>query len=167
MVSICLVVAWLTSSVGLSLALGAFIAGLIISESEYNHQALFNILVFRDAFTSFFFVSIGMLLDTSFLVANLVQILLVSVGVLLLKSAVSVGASILLGLPLRSSILAGLSICEVGEFSFILSKVGLVHGLLSDNYQLFLSATVVTMAATPFINFLHRAAPCPYRYGAF
>ncbi|WP_028583166.1 cation:proton antiporter domain-containing protein [Desulfogranum mediterraneum] len=150
-VSICLVIAWLTSSVGLSLALGAFIAGIIISESEYNHQALFNILPFRDVFTSFFFVSIGMLLDTSFLVANLVVIFLVSVGVLLLKSAVSVGASILLGLPLRSAILAGLSICQVGEFSFILSKVGLGHGLLSDNYQLFLSATVVTMAATPFI----------------
>ncbi|MDH7478917.1 MAG: cation:proton antiporter, partial [Syntrophomonadaceae bacterium] len=66
-VAICFAVAWLTSSIGLSLSLGAFLAGLIISESEYSHQALGNILPFRDVFTSFFFISIGMLLDVGFL----------------------------------------------------------------------------------------------------
>ena len=150
-VAICLAIAWLTSNAGLSLALGAFIAGLIISESEYSHQALGNILPFRDVFTSFFFVSIGMLLDTGFLINNIVIILIVSVGVLIVKALIASSASILLGFSLRSGILAGLSICQVGEFSFILSRTGLEHGLLADHYQLFLAVAVLTMAATPFI----------------
>ena len=150
-VTICLAIAWLTSTAGLSLALGAFIAGLIISESEYSHQALGNILPFRNVFTSFFFVSIGMLLDTGFLVNNLLLILIASAGVLVLKAIIAVSAAILLGLPLRCGILAGLSICQVGEFSFILSRSGVEHGLLADHYQLFLAVAVLTMAATPFI----------------
>jgi CPA2 family monovalent cation:H+ antiporter-2 len=150
-VAICLTIAWLTSKSGLSLALGAFIAGLIISESEYSHQALGNILPFRNVFTSFFFVSIGMLLDTGFLINNPVIILTASAGILILKALIASSATILLGLPLRSGILAGLSICQVGEFSFILSRTGLEHGLLADHYQLFLAVAVLTMAATPFI----------------
>jgi len=141
----------ITSNAGLSLALGAFIAGLIISESEYSHQALGNILPFRNVFTSFFFVSIGMLLDTGFLINNPVIILIVSAGVLILKALIACSAAILLGLPLRSGIIAGLSICQVGEFSFILSRTGLEHGLFADHYQLFLAVAVLTMAATPFI----------------
>lgn len=150
-VAICLTIAWLTSNAGLSLALGAFIAGLIISESEYSHQALGNILPFRNVFTSFFFVSIGMLLDTGFLVNNLPLILIASTGVLVLKAIIASSTAILMGLPLRSGILAGLSICQVGEFSFILSRTGIEHGLLADHYQLFLAVAVLTMAATPFI----------------
>ncbi|MEN8135494.1 MAG: cation:proton antiporter [Thermodesulfobacteriota bacterium] len=150
-VVICLTIAWLTSNVGLSLALGAFIAGLIISESEYSHQALGNILPFRNVFTSFFFISIGMLLDTTFLLNNLLLIMTASLGVLLLKAIIASGSAILLGLPLRSGILAGLSICQVGEFSFILSRTGVEHGLMADHYQLFLAVAVLTMAATPFI----------------
>ncbi|HDO30449.1 MAG TPA: potassium transporter KefB, partial [Desulfobacteraceae bacterium] len=109
-VAICLAIAWLTSKAGLSLALGAFLAGLIISETEYSHQALGNILPFRNVFTSFFFVSIGMLLDTGFLVNNPLIILTVSAGVLILKALIAGSAVILLGLPLRSGILTGLSI---------------------------------------------------------
>lgn len=150
-VAICLTIAWLTSKAGLSLALGAFLAGLIISETEYSHQALGNILPFRNVFTSFFFVSIGMLLDTGFLVNNPLVILIASAGVLILKALIAGSAVILLGLPLRSGILTGLSICQVGEFSFILSRTGLQHGLLADHYQLFLAVAVLTMAATPFI----------------
>jgi CPA2 family monovalent cation:H+ antiporter-2 len=150
-VVICLTIAWLTSNVGLSLALGAFIAGLIISESEYSHQALGNILPFRNVFTSFFFISIGMLLDTTFLLNNFLIIMTASIGVLLLKAIIASSAAILLGLPLRSGILTGLSICQVGEFSFILSRTGVEHGLMADHYQLFLAVAVLTMAATPFI----------------
>ena len=73
-VVLCFAIAWLTSSVGLSLALGAFLAGLIISESEYSYQALGNILPFRDVFTSFFYVSVGMLLDVGFVVENLAAV---------------------------------------------------------------------------------------------
>lgn len=150
-VTICLTIAWLTASVGLSLALGAFIAGLIISESEYSHQALGNILPFRNVFTSFFFVSIGMLLDTGFLFGNLPAILLGSAAVLLLKAVITGSVTILLGLPLRSAILAGLGICQVGEFSFILSRTGVANGFLVDHYQIFLAVAILTMALTPFI----------------
>ncbi|WP_457574452.1 cation:proton antiporter domain-containing protein [Desulfolithobacter sp.] len=153
-VAICFTIAWLTSYAGLSLALGAFIAGLIISESEYSYQALGNILPFRNVFTSFFFVSIGMLLDTGYLLRHPGTILVVSAGVLLLKGIIATGGAILLGLPLRSSILAGLAISQVGEFSFILSKTGLEYGLLTSHYQLFLAVAVLTMAATPFIIML-------------
>ncbi|WP_136809039.1 cation:proton antiporter [Desulfosediminicola flagellatus] len=169
-VAICFAIAWLTASAGLSLALGAFIAGLIISESEYSHQALGNILPFRNVFTSFFFVSIGMLLDTSYLFNNLPIILVAAGGTLILKAVIASFAVMLMGMPLRCGILTGLSICQVGEFSFILSRTGVNHGLIANYYQLFLAVAVLTMAATPFIiafaprfadNFLQ--APLPQK----
>lgn len=151
-VVICLAVAWITSSAGLSLALGAFLAGLIVSESEYSHQALGNILPFRDVFTTFFFVSIGMLLDIGFLFRHPATIMLIALSVLVLKSIIAGFAAVLLGLPLRTSILVGLALGQVGEFSFILSRTGIEHGLLTGNiYQMFLAFSVLTMAATPFI----------------
>jgi len=151
-VVICFAVAWLTYSVGLSLALGAFLAGLIISESEYSHQALGNILPFRDVFTSFFFISIGMLLDVGFLFQRAGLIALITLCVLALKSATVGFSTVLLGFPLRTTMLVGLTLCQVGEFSFILSKTGLEYGLLARNtYQLFLAVSVLTMASTPFI----------------
>lgn len=149
---ICLAVVWLTASAGLSLALGAFLAGLIISESEYSHQALGNILPFRDVFMSFFFVSVGMLLDAGFLFRQPVLIMLIASGVLLLKTVIAGAVTLLLGYPLRTGVLVGLTISQVGEFSFILSKTGIEHGLLAGEiYQIFLSVSVLTMAATPFI----------------
>ncbi|MEA3222568.1 MAG: cation:proton antiporter [Thermodesulfobacteriota bacterium] len=149
---ICLAVAWLTSMAGLSLALGAFMAGLIISESEYSHQALGNILPFRDVFTSFFFVSIGMLLDVAFLLQHPGVIVLIALGIFVLKTLSAGLATALLGFPLRTAILVGLALSQVGEFSFILSKVGVEYGLLAGGaYQLFLAVTVLTMALTPFI----------------
>jgi CPA2 family monovalent cation:H+ antiporter-2 len=151
-VVICLSVAWGTSSAGLSLALGAFLAGLIVSESEYSHQALGNILPFRDVFTSFFFVSVGMLLDVGILFQRPGFIALIALCVLFLKSIIAGSACILLGFPLRTLILIGLALCQIGEFSFILSRTGVEHGLLVGNvYQLFLNVSVLTMAATPFL----------------
>jgi len=94
-VVICLAVAWITSSAGLSLALGAFLAGLIISESEYSHHALGNILPFRDVFTSLFFISIGMLLDVGFLFRQPGTIVLMALGVLVLKSFIASFATVL------------------------------------------------------------------------
>jgi len=157
-VVICLGVAWLTFKAGLSLALGAFLAGLIISESEYSHQALGNILPFRNVFTSFFFVSIGMLLDVGFLFQQPVTIVLIALGVLVLKAIIACFVTFLLGFPFRTSILVGLALSQVGEFSFILSRTGVEHGLLTGNiYQMFLSFSVLSMAATPFII---KLAPC-------
>ncbi len=151
-VVMCFGIAWLTYKAGLSLALGAFLAGLIISESEYSHQALGNIIPFRDVFTSFFFISVGMLLNLGYLLGNPLTILLIALCVIFLKSAIAWFAAVLLGFPLRTTILAALALCQVGEFSFILSKAGSEYGLFSgENYQLFLAVSVVSMALTPFV----------------
>jgi CPA2 family monovalent cation:H+ antiporter-2 len=152
-VIICLAVAWLTYSLGLSLALGAFLAGLIISESEYSHQALGNILPFRDIFISFFFVAIGMLLNLDFLFQKIGTIALITLGVIILKTLIAGFTTSLLGYPLRTMILVGCALSQVGEFSFVLSKAGLEFGLLvpGKTYQLFLAVSVLTMIATPFI----------------
>lgn len=144
--------AWLTARAGLSLALGAFLAGLIISESEYSHQAIGNMLPFKDVFISFFFVSIGMLLDVSFFIENISILLLLALAVILLKSVTSGIVTFILGYPLRTTIITGLTLSQVGEFSFILSSVGREYGLLNGGlYQTFLAVSIVTMAATPFV----------------
>jgi len=151
-VLLCLAVAWLTHSAGLSLALGAFLAGLILSESEYSHQALGNILPFRDVFSGFFFVSVGMLLDIHFLLSKLGLIVIAAVAVLLVKAVLAGSAALFTGLPLRLAVLVGISLGQVGEFSFILSEAGIQHGLLTgDLYQVFLAVSLFTMAATPFM----------------
>lgn len=159
-VAMCLAIAWITSNLGLSLALGAFLAGLIISESDYSHQALSSVLPFRDVFSSFFFVSIGMLLDLSFLFREFSIVALITFGVLFIKCLITILATLIQGFPLRIAILVGLAVSQVGEFSFILSKIGVQHGLLTEYiYQLFLSVSVLTMAITPFLlNFAPRLA---------
>jgi len=150
-VVLCFSVAWLTSAAGLSLALGAFLAGLIISESEYSHQALASILPFRDLFTSFFFISIGMSLNMGFVAENLLVVAESTLFVLVLKTLIISGIGIVIGYPLRTSLMLGLALCQVGEFSFILAKAGQGLGLLNPyNYQIFLSFSVLTMMATPF-----------------
>lgn len=147
-----LAVAYMTYLAGLSLALGAFLAGLIVSESDYSQQAFGNVVPFLDVFTSFFFVSIGMLLDVEFLLSKPVIILVITLGVIVVKAIIATGAGLALGYPIRTSILVGFTLSQVGEFSFILSKKGQELGLISDgNYQLFLDVSVLTMAATPFI----------------
>ncbi len=152
---ICLAVAWITSSLGLSLALGAFLAGLIISESEYSQQAIGNILPFRDVFLSIFFVSIGMLLNIGFVLQHLGLIILIAVGILILKSIIMGASALLLGLPLRTSILVGLALSQIGEFSFILSQFGITYGLITTTTnQYFLSATILTMMVTPVIIYI-------------
>ncbi len=149
---ICLAVAWLTHLIGLSLALGAFLAGLVISESDYSHSIIGNVLPFRDVFTSFFFVSIGMLLDLRFLIQNPGLILLLTLGGVLSKSFFAGIAVGIVGLPLRTMVLVGMTLAQVGEFSFILSKSGLESGLLPpDMYQTFLAISILTMALTPFL----------------
>ena len=150
---ICLAVVWFTSLIGLSFALGAFLAGLIVAESEYSHQALGYILPFRDVFISFFFVSIGMLLDVGFLFQHPGLILLVTIGVLGLKTVITGFGNPVAGISIEDGN-PGWSRDSVRseEFSFILSKAGVEYGLLAgDLYQLFLALSVLSMAATPFI----------------
>lgn len=146
-----LAVAWLTSSIGLSLSLGAFLAGLIISESDYNHQALVSILPFRDVFTSIFFVSVGMLFNVTVFLQYPLALAGVAILILLVKAIAAGGVVLSLGFPLRTAVLSGLALNQVGEFSFILSRVGLEYQLINqDFYQLFIIVSVLTMAITPF-----------------
>lgn len=154
-VFLCLGTAWATSKVGLSLALGAFIAGIVISESEYSHQALGEVLPFREIFNSLFFVSIGMLFDVRTLLASpfiFVEDFLVVIAV---KVIITAGVTFLLGQSLRVAIITGFTLAQIGEFSFVLSKVGLEVGLLDTPLnQLFLAVAVGTMAITPGLNTL-------------
>jgi monovalent cation:H+ antiporter-2, CPA2 family len=149
---ICLAIALLTYQLGMSLAFGAFLAGLMISESPYSHNAFSNLIPFKDTFTSFFFVSIGMLLDLNFVADNYSLILLSVVLVILLKALIAGGTGFLLGHTFRGLILVGFALSQVGEFSFILAKIGLEKSILNEYYyQLFLAVAVITMALTPFI----------------
>jgi CPA2 family monovalent cation:H+ antiporter-2 len=147
----------LTARFGLSLALGSFIAGVVLSESEYSHQIVADIMPFRDVFNSLFFVSIGMLLSVGFFVANLPAVLAWFVALVTGKALVIVAAIMLLGYSLRVSAMAGVGLAQAGEFSFILAKAGTAEGLLSEvDYQRFLAPAILSMIATPF---LIKAAP--------
>ncbi|MDB5272106.1 MAG: potassium transporter KefB [Chitinophagaceae bacterium] len=149
---ICFSVALLCNSIGLSLALGAFLAGLIISESEYSHQATGNIMPFREIFTSFFFVSIGMLLDLSFLRDHLLVILCLTILAICVKFFTASLASYTLKYPPRTSFKTGMALFQVGEFAFILSRSGIEYGLLDEvTNQYFLSISILTMALTPVL----------------
>jgi CPA2 family monovalent cation:H+ antiporter-2 len=149
---LCFATAWMTSAVGLSLALGAFFAGLIISESDYSHQATANILPFREIFISFFFVSVGMLLDLSFFFEHFATIHLLAFGAMVLKFGVIVVAVWLLRYASRTVLLSGLALFQVGEFSFLLAAKGMDSNLLTDEvYQYFLAVSIISMGATPFV----------------
>ena len=156
-VLLCLGTSWLTSQFGLSLALGAFIAGMVLSESEYSHQIVADILPFRDVFNSVFFISIGMLLSLSALWADLPVVLAWVAALVLGKALLALAAVRVLGYSLRVSAMAGVGLAQIGEFSFILAKAGLARGLISGgDYQRFLAASILSMIATPF---LIKAAP--------
>jgi CPA2 family monovalent cation:H+ antiporter-2 len=149
---LCLGIAWLTSLGGLSLALGAFIAGLVISESEYSHQAMAEVLPFRDSFNSLFFVSIGILLDWRVLLRHPLPVAGLLVTILLVKFIAGGGAVLLAKIPPRSAIMVGIALAQVGEFSFLLAQQGQENGLLQgDPYQIFLAVSVLSMIVTPFL----------------
>jgi CPA2 family monovalent cation:H+ antiporter-2 len=149
---ICLAIALLTAELGMTLAFGAFLAGLMISESEYSHNVFGNIIPFKDTFTSFFFVSIGMLLDLSFVADNLQLVLLSVLLIIVIKFIIASGTGFILGHTFRGIVLVGVALSQVGEFSFILAEIGFAYEILTDfYYQLFLAVAVITMALTPFM----------------
>jgi CPA2 family monovalent cation:H+ antiporter-2 len=139
---------------------------MILADSEYALHALGNVLPFRDLFTSFFFVSVGMLLSPAYILAHPVMVLLLTLAVLLGKSVFTTTAVLLLRYPLRTALLTGLGLSQIGEFSFILSRVGMTNGLMSaGHYQLFLSVSVLTMAMTPVM--MHTASRIAPRIAEF
>ncbi|HEX8264840.1 MAG TPA: cation:proton antiporter [Pyrinomonadaceae bacterium] len=151
-VLICLGTSWLTAQFGLSLALGAFIAGVIIADSEYSHQVVADILPFRDVFNSLFFISIGMLLSMSALMENLSSVLILAALLVVGKALIILGVVKFLGYSLRVSTMTALGLAQVGEFSFVLAKAGRAEGLMPDaDYQSFLAASIISMIATPFL----------------
>ncbi|MCB0023087.1 MAG: cation:proton antiporter, partial [Caldilinea sp.] len=139
--------AWLA---GLSFAFGAFLAGLVISESDYSHQALGEVIPLRDIFAMLFFVSVGMLLDPAFLVANLGTVLWVVAIVAVAKMFIFGGITRAFGYRNVIPLASALALFQLGEFSFVLARQGLTSGVFSaDTYSLILTVALVTILMTP------------------
>ena len=138
---------------GLSFAFGAFVAGMVLSESDYGHQALGDIIPIRDLFALMFFVSVGMLLDPAYLMANLKSVLGLVLLVMLGKIILFGGLTRLFGYVKVVPIAVGFGLFQIGEFSFVLARVGLTtNSITPDFYNLVLSATIITMLLTPFVS---------------
>ena len=151
-VTICLAVTSATYFMGMSVELGAFLAGIIIAASEYSGQTFSSMMPFRDLFTSFFFISIGMLLNPMAVVNDIVTIANFSLCILIIKIIIITAIVLVLGYPLRIAFLTGFALPQIGEFSFILAQIGLSYALLSQQeYQLFLSVTIIAMGITPYL----------------
>ncbi len=138
---------------GLSFALGAFVAGMVLSESDYGHQALSDIIPLRDLFGLLFFVSVGMLLDPAFLLNNLVVVAVVVLVVTLGKGLIFGLLSRLFGYRNIVPLAVGLGLFQVGEFSFVLARVGVATNSIDANlYSLTLTVAIVTMLLTPLLS---------------
>jgi monovalent cation:H+ antiporter-2, CPA2 family len=138
---------------GLSFAFGAFVAGMVLSESDYGHQALSEIIPLRDIFGLLFFTSVGMLVDPSFLLAHWGTILLLVVLVALGKGVIFASLACLFGYGNVVPLAVGLGLFQIGEFSFVLARVGLSSNSISnDTYSLVLSVAVITMVLTPVVS---------------
>jgi len=138
---------------GLSFAFGAFVAGMVLNESDYGHQALSDIIPLRDIFGLLFFTSVGMLLDINFLIAHwdkvLLMVLLVSVG----KGVIFAVLTRLFGYSNVVPIAVAFGLFQVGEFSFVLARVGLETNSIDNSmYSFVLATAVISMVATPFVS---------------
>jgi CPA2 family monovalent cation:H+ antiporter-2 len=145
---ICFGAAYLTSMVGLSLALGSFVAGMVIASTDESHQISMTIDPFREAFSSIFFISVGLMLDVK--MVNLPLYVSIALVVLLVKGLIVAGVSLSLGNSLRVSMMAGMALAQIGEFSFVLAETGLKNSVINHEvFQAMLVIIVVTMIVTP------------------
>ena len=145
---ICFGAAYLTSLAGLSLALGSFVAGMVIASTDESHQISAIIDPFREAFSSIFFISIGLLLNIKMI--NLPLFISIALVVLLVKGLLVAGISLFLGHSLRVSMMAGMALAQIGEFSFVLAESGLKNTIINHEvFQAMLVIIVVTMIVTP------------------
>lgn len=148
----CAGTAWVTHWAGLSYSLGAFLAGLLLAESEYCHEVVAEVAPLRNLLFSLFFISIGMLLDVTFLSQNLELVVGFTSITFLAKAVIAGGVVYLLCRSRRLAVLSGLALAQVGEFSFVLARLAQDSGLISfPDYQGFLSISILTMMLTPFI----------------
>ena len=151
-VALCLGIALLTESLGLSIEMGAFIAGLMISEVEYADQTLTYVEPIRDVFASLFFAAIGMLIDPLFIWQNLELILGLVALTFVGKFLIITPLVWVFGYPFKTALIAGLGLAQIGEFSFVLASQGQTLGLIShQGYLLILGTTAVTLIVTPFV----------------
>ena len=160
-IAICLGTAWLTSLAGVSLSLGAFLAGLVVSESRYSHHAFAEILPLQILFSAIFFVSVGLLLDLRFVLAHPLLIVGVVLAVIALKALITGVAARLLGYTTAVAGATAFLLAQIGEFSFVLERVGRTAGLYPAGWtglgaQTFIAAAVVLMAITPLLARLGR-----------
>ncbi|MCK4546390.1 MAG: cation:proton antiporter [Candidatus Eisenbacteria sp.] len=148
---ICSGTAWLITTSGATLAIGAFLAGLVVAGTEYRHQALADLISFREVFASLFFVSVGMLLAPVMLVENLVPILVLLVAILLGKSLIVFVTALIVRMPLRVCLLSAVALAQVGEFSLVLSFAAKGSGLVGEPLESnLLTAAVLSMFLAPF-----------------
>jgi CPA2 family monovalent cation:H+ antiporter-2 len=151
-VAIAVGVGYAAHLVGLSFALGAFVAGLVLSESEFSHQALSDVVPIRDIFGVLFFVSVGMLLDPAYAFSHAGQIAAVVLLTFLGKSVILGGLARAFGYVNMAPWIVGLGLSQIGEFSFVLARTGVASGILSKpTYDLALTCTVITMALSPLV----------------
>lgn len=137
---------------GVSLALGAFVAGVVVSESEFSHQINADLLPFREAFAVLFFVSVGMLVNPAYLLAHWPQVLAVSFLIVVVKGLVSAGIGFLWPYPARTALILGAGRGQIGEFSFIVGQAGLALGLITgDQYSLILAGAIVSITVNPLV----------------
>ena len=137
---------------GVSLALGAFLAGAVISESDLSHQAAADALPLRDAFAVLFFVSVGMLVDPSFLLAHPLEIAAIVALIVVAKSVAAFGIVVALGYPTRIALTVSAALAQIGEFSFILATLGGSLGLLPpEGFQLIVAGALITITINPIL----------------
>lgn len=154
---LCIGTAWLTSLVGLSLALGAFLGGMVVADTEYSHRAMGDILPLRDAFVSLFFVSLGMLFDFRAVFAQPLLVAALLAGFLALKAVLATASALAMRFPSRVALLAGVGLAQFGEFGFVLARLGQSNGVVDDKAMSpLLAAGIASMFLTPL---LVRAAP--------
>ncbi len=142
--------AWVAHHLGLTLAMGAFIAGMILSESDYQHQISLDILPVKDYFSSIFFISVGMLLNVQIFWQSAGIYLGITAGMILLKGSLAGIAMLIARYPLRVALLAGVYLAQAGEFSLVLAGLSVQTGVLTGNqYQDFLIVALLSMLAAP------------------
>ena len=155
-VAFCFGTVALSSMANVSLALGAFLAGLVVSESEFSEQALSEILPLRTIFNAVFFVSVGMLLDLSYVIEYPLLLLGIAAFVILLKLVITSAGLLTLGYPVRIAAASGLALAQIGEFSFVLERAGRAAGMSPAGTgelgsQIFIAVSVLLMIGTPFM----------------
>ena len=150
---ICMGTTFATSLIGIGPELGAFIAGLLISNTEYSHQTLGYVQPFEDVFMSLFFISIGLMVNLHLFLANIGIIIALTVIILVINFSATLITGMALKLPAKVSISIAILLSQIGEFSFVLAREGMAYGLMTNEFfSIFLGVSILTMSSTPFLE---------------